>query len=175
MRRRTLLAHGFALSPLATLITACGDEGNWPDGMLPFKWDRDICLRCGMAISDRRFPAQIRGGPKNTAFKFDDIGCAATWYDEKRKEHPWMPDAATRFWVADFAGKGDKWLDARSAYYLSGKTSPMGYNYAAFSDPQPGTLNFDAMSKITASLWPANCLPGSTVDRPIFSAASAPK
>jgi nitrous oxide reductase accessory protein NosL len=179
MRRRTLLAHGLAWTPFSApftaLIAGCGDEGTWPEGMLPFKWDRDVCLRCGMAISDRRFPAQIRGGPKNIAFKFDDIGCASTWYDEKLKEHPWMTDAATRFWVAEFGSKGDKWLDARNAYYLGGKTSPMGYNYAALPAPQPGTLKFDAMSKVTASMWPANCLPGSTVDRPIFSAASAPK
>jgi nitrous oxide reductase accessory protein NosL len=143
--------------------------------MEPFKWDRDVCLRCGMAISDRRFPAQIRGGSKNTAFKFDDIGCAATWYEEKRQEHAWMLDAATRFWVADFGSQGEKWLDARSAYYLSGKTSPMGYNYAAFAQVQADALNFEAMSKKTASMWPANCLPGSTVTRPIFSAASAPQ
>lgn len=175
MRRRALLAHGFVLTPLATLLTACGDEGSWPKGMLPFKWDRDNCLRCGMAISDRRFPAQIRGGPKNTAFKFDDIGCAATWYDEKRKEYPWMMDVATRFWVADFGSKGERWLDARSAYYLSGKTSPMGYNYGAFSQAQSGSLDFNAMSRKTASMWPANCLPGSTVNHPLFSAVSAPK
>jgi copper chaperone NosL len=175
MRRRTLLARGLAWTPFTTLLAACGDEGTWPEGMVPFKWDRDVCARCGMAISDKRFPAQIRGGPKNVAFKFDDIGCAATWYDEKSKMHPWMHEGATRFWVADFTGKGDKWLDARSAHYLSGKTSPMGYNYGAFAQPQTGTLAFDAMSQITASMWPANCLPGSTVDRPIYSAASAPK
>jgi hypothetical protein len=51
----------------------------------------------------------------------------------------------------------------------------MGYNYAAFAEAQPGALNFEIMSQITASMWPANCLPGSTVDRPIYSAASAPK
>ena len=170
-----MLALGFTMTPLAAMLSACGDEGNWPEGMVAFKWDRDVCLRCGMAISDKRFPAQIRGGPKKTAFKFDDIGCAATWYDEKQKEHPWMHDADTRFWVADFGSKGATWLDARSAHYLSGKTSPMGYNYAAFSGPQTGSLAFEAMSKKTASMWPANCLPGSTVDHPIFSAASAPK
>jgi hypothetical protein len=51
----------------------------------------------------------------------------------------------------------------------------MGYNYAAFPASQPGTVNFDVMSKKAASMWPANCLPGSTVDRPIFSAPGAPK
>lgn len=175
MNRRTVLACGFVQAPFTALLASCGDDGIWPEGMLAFKWDRDNCLRCGMAISDKRFPAQIRGGPKQTAFKFDDIGCAATWYDEKQKEHAWMHGTDTRFWVAEFSSKGATWLDARSAYYLSGKTSPMGYNFAAYSEQQIGSIGFDDMSKKTASMWPANCLPGSTVDKPIFSAASAPK
>jgi hypothetical protein len=86
-----------------------------------------------------------------------------------------MHDAATRFWVADYASKTLAWLDARSAHYLSGKTSPMGYNFGAYAAPQSATLDFAAMSQKTASMWPANCLPGSTVDKPIFDAASAPK
>ena len=175
MKRRTVLACGFVQAPFTSLLASCGDDGIWPEGMLAFKWDRDNCLRCGMAISDKRFPAQIRGGPKQTAFKFDDIGCAATWYDEKKKEHVWMHGPDTRFWVAEFNSKGATWLDARRAYYLSGKTSPMGYNYAAYSEQLIGSIGFDEMSKKTASMWPANCLPGSTVDKPIFNAASAPK
>lgn len=159
MRRRALLSHGFALTPLASLLlAACTDEGVWPEGMLAFKWDRDNCTRCKMSISDRRFAVQIRGGPKNTAFKFDDIGCATTWRAEKLKEYPWVQDAATRFWVADFAGKGEKWLDARSAHYLSGKTSPMGYNYAAFAELQPDTVGFDVMCQKTSGMLPADCV-----------------
>ena len=167
MRRRALLAHGFALTPLATLLSACGDEGSWPEGMVPFKWDRDNCTRCKMSISDHRFAVQLRGGPKNTAFKFDDIGCATTWRAEKLKEFPWMTDAATRFWVADFDSKGEKWLDARSAHYLTGKTSPMGYNYAAFAQAQEGTLPFESMCQKTSGMWPADCQPGArTADLP---------
>lgn len=160
MRRRILLAQGFLLTPLASLLAACGDEGVWPEGMVPFKWDRDNCTRCKMSISDRRFAVQIRGGANNTFFKFDDIGCATTWRAEKLKEHPWMTDAATRFWVAAFDGKGDKWLDARQAHYLSGKTSPMGYNYAAFAESQANTIAFDAMCQKTSGMWPADCQPG---------------
>lgn len=160
MNRRSLLAHGFALTPLATLLlAACGEEGTWAEGMLPIKWDRDTCTRCKMVISDRRFACEMRGGPKATAFKFDDIGCAATWRAEKLAEHAWMTDSATRLWVADFTGKGDKWLDALSAHYLSGKTSPMGYNYAAFAQPQPDTIAFGPMGQKTTGTWPANCLP----------------
>ena len=157
MRRRDLLIHGFALTPLAAWLTACTDEGTWPQGMAAFKWDRDNCTRCKMSISDRRFAVQIRGGPKNMFFKFDDIGCATTWRAEKLKEYPWMTDAATRFWVAEFSGKGVQWLDAREAHYLTGKTSPMGYNYAAFAQAQAGTVAFDAMCQKTSGMLPADC------------------
>ena len=175
MNRRSLLLHGFTLTPLAALLlTACSDEGSWPEGMVAIKWDRDNCTRCKMSISDRRFAAEIRGGPKNTAYKFDDIGCATTWRTEKLKEHPWLTDAATRFWVAEFSGKGDKWLDARKAHYLSGKSSPMGYNFAAFSAPQTDTIAFDAMCQKTSGMWPADCLPSSAAPRS-NSGASAPQ
>lgn len=163
MRRRALLVQGFALTPLASLfLTACGGDTDLPNGMAVFKWDRDVCTRCKMAISDHRFACQIRGGPKNMAFKFDDIGCAATWISEKLKEHPWLTDVATRVWVADFANPGKQWLNATTAHYVNGKTSPMGYNYAAFAEPQSGSISFDAMGQKTSATWPANCLPGST-------------
>lgn len=160
MKRRTLLAQGFALTPLATLmLAACGEDGNWAEGMTPIKWDRDACVRCKMIISDPRFAVEIKGGPKKTVFKFDDMGCAATWRIEKAKEFPWMTEADTGFWVSDYSAKGEKWLNALSAHYLSDRTSPMGYNYAAFAEPQSGSISFDAMTQITSSFWPANCLP----------------
>lgn len=167
MRRRTLIA-GAALTPLAVaLLAACGrdDDGTqWPDGMLPIVWDRDTCARCGMAISDRRFASEVRGGPKKTAVKFDDIGCAATWCSEKLREFPWLGDAATRWWVADFASGGTRWLDARSAHYVRGNArSPMGYDYAAHAATQPGSLAFDEMSRSVAATWPADCEPGADV------------
>ncbi|MBI2751477.1 MAG: hypothetical protein HYX43_19640 [Burkholderiales bacterium] len=163
MKRRSLLAHGFALTPLASLfLAACKDEAELPNGMVAFKWDRDVCTRCKMVISDRRFASQIRGGPNNTAYKFDDIGCAATWISEKLKEHPWLTDPATHIWVADFANPEKIWLHAASAHYVSGKASPMGYNYAAYAQAQTASIDFDTMGRKTSATWPANCLPGST-------------
>lgn len=162
MRRRWLLVHGLALTPLAGFLSACSDDADWPNGMAAIKWDRDVCTRCKMVISDRRFATQMRGGPKDTVFKFDDIGCAATWCAEKLKEYPWFSDAATRLWVADFANPGKRWLAAQTAHYVSGKTSPMGYNFAAFGEAQSGSIGFNAMGQQTAAAWPANCLPGST-------------
>lgn len=148
MHRRGFLAaaaHGFALAPLAALLAACGSKGDWPEGMAEIKWDRDTCVRCSMVISDRRFAAQMRGGEKDTVFKFDDIGCLVFWLRDKAQAYPWITAAATRMWVADHAARaeaGMRWIDPRKAQYLGGRVSPMGYNYAATPYPQPGSIDF---------------------------------
>lgn len=134
-----------ALTPLPAFFAACSRSSGWPEGMVEIKWDRDTCARCNMVISDRRFAAQLRGGEKNLAFKFDDIGCFVFWLRDKVQQFPWMGDAATRMWVADAASRNDepvRWLDPRQAYYLGGRMSPMGYNHAAFAAPQAGSIDF---------------------------------
>ena len=146
-RRRFIAAavHGLALSPLAAALSACGKAGSWPEGMAEIKWDRDTCVRCSMVISDRRFAAEIRGGEKNIVFKFDDIGCAVFWLRDKTKDYPWMAEPATRFWVAEVSGSGEKWLEARKAKYTGGKLSPMGYNQAAVAFAEAGSFDFEEM------------------------------
>ncbi|MDP1613251.1 MAG: protein NosL [Sulfuritalea sp.] len=146
-RRRFIAAavHGFALTPLAAALSACGHSGAWPEGMAGITWDRDTCVRCSMVISDRRFAAEMRGGEKSIVFKFDDIGCAVFWMRDKAKDFPWMAEPATRLWVADAAGSGDKWLEARKAHYAGGKMSPMGYNYSARAYAEAGSQGFDEM------------------------------
>jgi nitrous oxide reductase accessory protein NosL len=135
----------FALAPIAAALAACGEKGDWPEGMAAIKWDRDTCVRCNMVISDRRFAAEMRGGAKNTVFKFDDIGCLVYWLRDKAQQYPWILEPATRMWVADYTGKGERWLDARTAQYLGGRVSPMGYNYASVAYPQPGSVDFATM------------------------------
>lgn len=149
MDRRQFFAAGFTLTPLAAALanlTACGKDDRWPEGMQPIKWDRDTCVRCNMVISDRRFAAEMRGGAKNTVFKFDDIGCAAFWLRDKVGDYPWIAEAATRLWVADASSKGNDvtWLAARAAQYVT-KTSPMGYNFGALAHPQAGAIDFETM------------------------------
>jgi len=123
-----------------------GDAGKWPSGMQPIKWDRDTCVRCNMVISDPRFAAELRGGEKNAAFKFDDIGCLVFWQRDKAAQHPWMAEPATRMWVADSTDmSGATWLDPRTAHYLGGRLSPMGYNFAAVRDAVPQSLTFTQM------------------------------
>jgi hypothetical protein len=141
-REFLLLSGGLLLAPLS----ACGQKGNWPEGMAEIKWDRDTCVRCNMVISDPRFAAEMRGGEKDVAFKFDDIGCLVFWLRDKAAQHPWMAEPATRMWVADSSDmSGKTWLDARRAHYLGGRLSPMGYNFAAARDAVSGGLTFEAM------------------------------
>ena len=145
-----LAATGFLLTPLAAALSGCNKD-NWPDGMAEIKWDRDTCARCSMVISDRRFAVQLRGGPDEAVFKFDDIGCMVFWLNEKADKYPWLADAGTRFWVADFTSKSReemRWLDAKRAFYMT-KNSPMGYNFAAVSTPMPGSLDFSDMRQHT--------------------------
>ncbi len=133
---------------LAAALIGCDREaGKWPPGMQPIKWDRDTCVRCNMVISDPRFAAEMRGGEKNTAFKFDDIGCLVFWLRDKASQFPWMAAPATRMWVAEAADmSGAAWLDARQAHYLGGRLSPMGYNFAAAAGAAvPGSLTFEEM------------------------------
>lgn len=147
-RRRFIAAavtQSLALTPLAAALSACGKGGAWPEGMVEFKWDRDTCARCSMVISDRRFAAQLRGGEKNIAFKFDDIGCAVFWMRDKQKDYPWLADVATRFWVADLTGNGEKWIEARKAKFVGGRVSPMAYNYGAVAYPEAGAVDFEEM------------------------------
>jgi copper chaperone NosL len=154
MNRRDWLQRAGALAPLTLAAVASigtagagcsrGDEG-WPDGMLPIKWDRDTCARCSMVISDPRFAAQLRGGPRNETFRFDDIGCAAMFGVEKRAQHPWLGDAAVCWWVADTASEGKRWLDARQAHFVAGMHSPMGYDFGAFATAQPGSVGLDTV------------------------------
>lgn len=179
MNRRHLLrhglTHGLALSPVAAaLLAGCGqDEGHWAEGMLPIKWDRDTCARCNMVISDRRFAAQLRGGPRETAFKFDDIGCAASWCADKLKMHPWINDPATRLWVADASSQGTRWLDARRAHYVNGPRSPMGYDFAAQAQPAAGSVDFDTLARKVVEAWPSNCTPGGDLRRAASAAEAA--
>lgn len=146
MIRRRMFLRLAAGGTFAAALGACGKQESWPQGMVEIKWDRDTCARCNMVISDPRFAAQLRGGEKNTAFKFDDIGCLVFWLRDKATQHPWMAEPATRMWVADSTDmRGATWLDVRRAHYLGGRLSPMGYNFAAVRDAVPQSLTFEAM------------------------------
>lgn len=116
---------------LVGLTLGCARGG---DGPAAITWDRDVCASCSMVISDRHFAAQVRGGPKNAVAKFDDVGCAMKWLETQ----PWADEPTTKVWVARVSDGA--WLDGKVARYVSGKTSPMGFNFGAVD---PGAAGND--------------------------------
>ena len=114
-----------------------GDPGTGP---VEVKWDRDACTRCNMVLSDRHHAAQVRHTPdtggRSRVYKFDDIGCAVVWLDRQ----PWRDAPDVEIWVTDHRN-GD-WLDARSAYYVTGQLTPMQYGLGARPGAAPGALTF---------------------------------
>ena len=124
---------------LLLLLAGCSGEPDTGPGKV--RWDREICERCAMAVSDRSYSAQLRGGPagkKTRLYKFDDIGCAVIWLDQQ----PWKDDPRTEIWVTDH--RTGEWIDARSAGYVAGKITPMAYGLGAQPGPAEGMLDFTA-------------------------------
>lgn len=137
--RRAGLKAGLLLLPLIFLLTACsGEQGTGPADV---RWDRDNCERCRMVLSSRNFSAQIRRpidqNRPSQVHKFDDIGCALIWLDQQE----WREDSGVEIWVNDH--RDGEWIDARTAYYVPGKKSPMEYGLGAQDEPIPGALDFE--------------------------------
>lgn len=137
-RRRFVAAlPALAAGPyLGAVLTGCSSEPL--TGPAEIKWDRDVCVRCSMVISERSYAAQIRD-PMKKVHKFDDFGCAIFW-----KEHQTFSDAEIEFWAVDARAEpaGGKWLDARQAAYLAGRRTPMGYGFAAVTAGTPETVGY---------------------------------
>ncbi|MDM8557905.1 nitrous oxide reductase accessory protein NosL [Candidatus Parabeggiatoa sp. HSG14] len=133
MRKIRYKTRFFYLLTSLILFSACDDGG-----IVNIKWDRDSCERCRMVISDPHFAAQLRGGPKNKAYLFDDIGCAVHWL----KKQPWGEDENVKIWVKDYRDT-EKWLDARKAYYVSQQITPMDFGFGATKKPVKGSIDFE--------------------------------
>jgi len=88
-------------------------------------WDRDMCERCKMVLSDRKFSAQVLHPDNGRKFAFDDIGCVILWFKEDRIE--WADRAV--IWVND--AKTGEWIDARKAWYDVENITPMAYGFGA--------------------------------------------
>jgi nitrous oxide reductase accessory protein NosL len=128
------------------LLGACsGDPDSGPKSV---KWDRDSCERCRMVVSDRSYAAQVRyrpqGSPRSKVLYFDDIGCAVLWLEDK----PWKDQADTELWVIDY--RSGEWIDARKAFYLPGRKTPMDYGLAAQVEAIDGALDF---KQTKAHVW----------------------
>ena len=112
------------------VLVGCSDG----TGTVEVKWDRDSCERCRMVISDRHFAVQVRGGPRNKIYLFDDIGCAVHWLNDQE----W--GKGSKIWVADY--RSGQWLDAYTAHYVVGQITPMNFGLGAIAKPVKGSMDF---------------------------------
>ena len=128
--------------PLFLLLSSCGEEQT--TGPIKVRWDREICARCAMAVSDRNYSAQVRGGrkgKKSKVYKFDDVGCAVIWLDKQN----WQDDPRTEIWVNEH--NSGEWIDARKAWYVQMKNTPMDYGLGAQTEKVDGALSFEEAKK----------------------------
>ena len=131
------------LAAVTLLLAGCSDEP--ATGPVPIKYGRDTCDFCRMVISDPRHAAQIRGGPGHKAYKYDDLGEGLLHLARQS----WKDDADVEIWVMDMT-TGKTWLEARKAFYVPVRQSPMGFNYGAIAEPKPGALSFEEFRKTSA-------------------------
>jgi len=88
-------------------------------------WDRDMCARCVMVVSDRQNTTQVRNPKTGKTYMFDDIGCMALWFKEENIE--WKDKAIV--WITDV--NTGKWINARTAFYDTENITPMAYGFSA--------------------------------------------
>ena len=89
----------------------------------------DTCAHCRMAVSDRRFAAQIVA-PGEEALFFDDLGCLREYLSASG---PTVPDEAVVY-VADH--RTAEWVDARQAVFTrrANLATPMASGLMAHRD-----------------------------------------
>ena len=104
-------------------FSACEKEST--TGVAKVHWDRDMCSRCVMVVSDRHNTTQVRDPQSGKKYMFDDIGCMALWFKEEKIS--WSDKAVV--WITDV--NTGEWIDARKAFYDTENVTPMAYGFSA--------------------------------------------
>ncbi len=125
-------------------FSAC--EKKDPTSLNDVHWDRDMCERCKMVVSDRHHTVQVINIENGRSYMFDDIGCAILWFDDEKIT--WANKS--KIWVTDLST--GKWIDARTAFYDTQNITPMAYGFAAHHGKESikkgeEIINFEEMSK----------------------------
>ena len=108
-----------------TLFTITGCDKKPDSQVHEVHFDRDMCARCAMVVSDRKNTVEVINPANGKYYLFDDIGCMILWFDDE--QIPWKDKAV--IWVTD--AKTGKWIDARKAYYDTENITPMAYGFSA--------------------------------------------
>jgi copper chaperone NosL len=120
---RGLRALGSGLWALAAIACASG-----PPPPAPLDTGNDACRFCRMAVSNRRFAAQL-AAPSEEAMFFDDIGCLRDFLKQQES----LP-SGTIAYVADH--RTGEWVAAAQALYTKspGVATPMASGLIAHRD-----------------------------------------
>nr|WP_321268615.1 hypothetical protein [uncultured Sulfurimonas sp.] len=105
------------------MFLAC--EKKVETGVAEVHWDRDMCSRCVMVVSDRKNTVQIRNPETSRTYMFDDIGCTILWFEEEKIE--WKDKAI--IWITDLTT--GEFIDAKTAFYDTNNVTPMAYGFSA--------------------------------------------
>jgi len=104
-------------------FTGCNAKKN-SNEVKEVHWDRDMCERCKMVVSDRHHAVQVINPQTHKARMFDDLGCAVLWFKEEQID--WKEQAI--LWITD--AQSGQWIDAKKAYYDAGNITPMAFGFA---------------------------------------------
>lgn len=111
------------LLAISISFTACEKETQM--GVAKVHWDRDMCARCVMVVSDRKNTVQIRNPDTQRTYMFDDIGCMTLWFDEEGLD--WEDRAIV--WITEV--NTGEFINAREAFYDTNNITPMAYGFSA--------------------------------------------
>jgi copper chaperone NosL len=121
--RTSVKKISWIIGPLVVVSLGCGDSKIEPVDI----YAEDMCAHCRMAVSDRRFAAEIIT-QETEVFKFDDIGCM-----EDFKEKAVDLRAAATF-VVDY--ESGAWISFDGSTIVQTDVfTPMGSGKVAFADP----------------------------------------
>lgn len=108
---------------IGVMFLAC--EKKVETGVAEVHWDRDMCSRCVMVVSDRKNAVQVRDPNSGKTYMFDDMGCMALWFEEEKIT--WKDKAIV--WVTDV--NSGEFINAREAFYDTNNVTPMAYGFSA--------------------------------------------
>ena len=118
----------FLISALFLTLSFSGCEKKSTTAVSKVHWDRDMCARCVMVVSDRMNTVQVKNPETGKKYMFDDIGCMVLWFKEEKAT--WQGSAV--IWITD--NSTGKWINAKTAHYTTHNVTPMAYGFGAHAD-----------------------------------------
>jgi copper chaperone NosL len=120
------------LIALILVLAGCGGPKVTAETPPEIRYGEDVCVRCGMIISDERYAAGLVVETEPGRFEhriFDDIGGMFLHAAEHGDN-----ESIVRYFVHDYHSLA--WIDAQKASFVSSQSmlTPMGFGLTAFDD-----------------------------------------